>query len=134
MTADDARAELVRLVAPDMPPTLESADVDALLAGARRPDSCGRPPSSADWVPTYDLDAAAAAGWEMKAGRALGFDFGEDGQRFNVSHLHEQCLKMVALYTRGSGSAHVRSGVLEDYVAARREGLTTGGLRTEVIR
>lgn len=105
-----ARGELERMLALDVTPVLTSSDVDALLLAARRPDSSGLTASDAGWTATYDLQAAAADGWEIRAGRAAGaIDFGEDGQRFNRSQLYAQCMAMAALYRRGSGSARVTS-------------------------
>lgn len=127
MTEADARAELVRKLAPDLEPTIPDADVDTLLATAKRPDSCGRAPSDPDWTPTWDTDAAAADGWEMKAGRALAFDFSEDGQRFTPSQINKQCLEMAALYRRGSGSSRTRSGAVDDYTNAVLEGVVVSG-------
>lgn len=121
----DVRARLERMLRPDLDPTLTDAEVDDLLAGAKRTDADGLAPSDPAWTPTYDLDQAAADGWEAKAGKAAtGFDFGEDGQRFNRSQLFDQCMKMAALYRRGKGQARNRSSVLDDDVEAAFEGLT----------
>jgi hypothetical protein len=110
MTEAEAYARLERLVAPTIEPTLSTVEVQDLLASARRPDGDGVAPSEAAWVPTWDLDAAAADGWEIKAGRAAaGYDFGEDSQRFNRSQVHAQCMAMARLYRRGSGSVRVPS-------------------------
>lgn len=128
MTADEARARLERMVAPDMDPALATDDVDDLMVIAQIPDSCDRPPSDPDWIPTWDLDAAAAAGWEIKAGRAAGgFDFGEDGQRFNRSQIHTGCMAMVAVYRRGKSSTRVSSGAVEAYERAVARGLIPNG-------
>lgn len=110
MTAQEARAALERRVASDMEPILTTVDLDELLSAARRPDRDGLLPSETGWTATYDLDAAAAAGWELKAARAAGnIDFGEDGQRFNESQVHAQCLEMAKLYRRGAASVFTGS-------------------------
>lgn len=127
MTEAEARARLERMVAPDMAPTLATEDIDDLMVGARRPDTSGLLPSDAEWTPTWDLDAAAARGWEIKAGLAAGdYNFAASGQRFDRSQVHDACMKMAALYTRGSGSSRVSSGAVDDYAAAMVEGLTPG--------
>lgn len=112
------RGRLARLVAADMAPTLDDEDLDEILTKARRPDTACRVPSDAAWTPTWDLNAAAVEGWEIKAGRAAGdYDFAASGQRFNRSQVSEQCLKMADLYRRGvSGSAKVRSRTVEEYL------------------
>lgn len=110
MTEAEARERLERKVAHDIEPILSAADVDDLLEQSKRPDAAGLSPSDPDWTPTFDVDAGAALGWEVKAGRAsAAFDFGEDGQRFNRSQMHEQCMAMAVHYRRGSASAPVRS-------------------------
>lgn len=118
MTEAEARARLERLTAPTMDPVLSAQDITDLLAQAKRPDREGLLPSDASWVPTWDVDAAACAAWEVKAGRAAaGFRFAADGQSFSVEQVHAQCLKMAALYRRGSGSVRVRAGLVDELVA-----------------
>lgn len=65
-----AAARLKRMIDADCAPVLTDDDVADLLVGARRNDATGNAPTSVDWTPTYDLNAAAAAGWLRKAGRA----------------------------------------------------------------
>lgn len=104
------RARLARMVAAEDFPALADEDLDELLLRAGRPDAAGLRPSDAGWVPTWDLDAAAADGWTIKAGRAAsGFNFAEDGQRFDRSQVHAQCMLMARHYRRGAGSVRVRS-------------------------
>jgi hypothetical protein len=104
------RRRLARMVASFDAPVLTDEDLDELLRMARRPDSGGLLPSEPGWVATYDLDDAACMGWEIKAGRAAaGFDFAPDGQRFNRSQIHAQCMAMARLYRRGLGSVRVPS-------------------------
>lgn len=122
MTEAEARTSLEWKVAYDVEPVLAVEVIDTLLALSKRPDAEGLLPSEEGWGPTWDLDAAAAAGWEIKAGRAVAFDFGEDGQRFNRSQVHDQCVRMARFYRRGTASTRVRSGALDDYTAAVLEG------------
>lgn len=110
MTENEARARLERFVAPQVEPVLSGDDINDLLAAARRPDRVGRVPSDEAWLPTWDLDAAASAGWELKAGRAAGdFNVVIDGHAFSRKQVHDQCLAMAKLYRRGSGSVTTRS-------------------------
>ncbi len=118
-----ARARLVRLLSPDMIPVITSADIDDLLSRARVIDADGVLPSEDDYVPTWtttSLEAAVAAGWELRASRCVGgVDFAEDGQSFKLSQRFEQCMLMAKLYQRGSsgigaGSSRVPSIVTRD--------------------
>jgi hypothetical protein len=118
-----ARARLVRLLSPDMIPVITSADIDDLLSRARVVDVGGVLPSEDDYVPTWttaSLEAAVAAGWELRASRCVGgVDFAEDGQSFKLSQRFEQCMLMARLYQRGSsgigsGSSRVPSIVTRD--------------------
>lgn len=61
------------------------------------------------WAPTFDLSAAAAQGWRMKAGKAAGrFDFAEDGQQFSRSQVVAHCTAMAERYERRTaGSARI---------------------------
>lgn len=114
MTETEARARLERMVAPTLAPVLSYADVSDLMSVARRPDINGVLPSETGWVPTWDLDAAAAAGWEIKAGRvASEFAFSEDGQSFRREQVHAACLNMAKLYRRGTGSVLTQSVIKE---------------------
>lgn len=55
------------------------------------------------WAPTFDLDAAAARGWRLKAGKAAGrFDFAEDGQQFTRSQIMAHCAAMAATFDADS--------------------------------
>jgi len=57
-------------------------------------DTSTEPPTqdaNADWVPTYDLAAAAADIWSEKAAAlAAGYDFSTDGGSFHRSQAYEQ--------------------------------------------
>ena len=52
-----------------------------------------------DWIPTYDLNAAAADIWEEKAGLlAGGYDFSADGARYDRSKAYEQAMRSARYY------------------------------------
>lgn len=54
-----------------------------------------------DWVPTYDLNAAAADIWEEKAAAlAADFDFSADGASYTRSQKYQQAKDMAAHYRR----------------------------------
>lgn len=60
------------------------------------------------WQPTYDLNAAAALGWEQKAAACSHrFNFSADSQRFDVSQIHAQCLTMADRF-RNRGAFTIR--------------------------
>ncbi len=67
---ETVKQKLKRIIAWDSDPTLSEAEIDGLLAGASLTDRGGLAPSSEEWTPTYDLNAAAMAGWLTKAARA----------------------------------------------------------------
>ena len=57
------------------------------------------------WSPTFDLEAAAARGWMLKAGKAAGqFAFGEDGQQFSREQITAHCQAMAATFRQGSAT------------------------------
>lgn len=60
-------------------------------------DSSTQPPTqddNEDWIPTYDLHAAAADVWEEKAAKAAqDYDFKADGGSYNRSQVYEQFMK-----------------------------------------
>jgi len=52
-----------------------------------------------DWIPTYDLNAAAAEIWDEKAADLQDkFDFQADGGRYDRSQAYQQACKMAAKY------------------------------------
>lgn len=112
-----ARDRLAQLVAAGVAPTLTDGQLDDILIRARRPDVDGLLPSDADWTPTYDFNAAASEGWELKAGLAVTFDFTAHGQTFDRSQVQEQCLAMASRYRRGSGSVRIASAIVDDFAS-----------------
>lgn len=60
-----------------------------------------------DWMPTYDLNAAAADVWAEKAAALAGlYDFSADGGNYRRSQAYEQCMKQSRHY-RARASAYV---------------------------
>lgn len=79
-------------------------------------DRSQTPPTSSEhpnWVPTYDLNAAAADIWgEIAAGYVGDFDFSTNDQRFDRSQKHEQAMAQVRYYrSRRAPTSLQMSGV-----------------------
>ncbi len=84
----------------NMDPTLDDDDLNGILAAAALQDSAGLNPSNMDWTPTYDLNAAAAAGWLVKAGRAsLLTEVDPPGSGIMTSKVFDNCRAMARLYS-----------------------------------
>lgn len=68
------------------------------------------------WAPTYDLNAAAAAGWRQKAGKVSpNYSFGVDGDQSMQSDVFRHCMAMADHYSSGgSGSAKAKS-MIDDF-------------------
>lgn len=102
MNEAEALNSLARMCAHDYEPLLSPDDLSDLLTTARRPDKNGKLPSEDGWEPTWDLNAAAAAGWDTKAARvASNYRFEEDTQVFYREQVFTHCQKMAARYRRG---------------------------------
>jgi hypothetical protein len=98
-----ARARIERLTAHDVDPILDTADIDDLVGVAKSFDSLGRLPTDPEWEPTWDIYKAAAAGWDIKAGRAAGdFRFEEDNAVFHREQVFRHCSAMSQRYRRSA--------------------------------
>ena len=62
--------KLKQLTAWDVAPELTEDDLEECLAGVALEDLNGFAPINEEWTPTYDLNAAAAQAWLIKAARA----------------------------------------------------------------
>ena len=71
--------------------------IDVLGTDPQEVDYSTTPPTISErdeWIPTYDLNAAAADIWEEKAAAiAENFDFSADGGKFSRSQKYEQYKK-----------------------------------------
>lgn len=67
MTEADARTVLQKRVAASIAPVLSTAEINILIAQAKRTDRFGYLSTDVAWTPTWSLDSAAAEGWEWKA-------------------------------------------------------------------
>lgn len=82
-------------------PLLSNAEVVSLLALAALPDADDLVSGDTGWIPTYNLNVAAAEGWRWKAGRvSSAIDFGADGAEFKRSQLFKHCNDMAAMYEK----------------------------------
>lgn len=92
--------KLKRMTAWDVEPELTEEDLEALLAAAAVKDSAGLYPTNEDWTPAYDLNAAAAAGWLAKAGRAsILTEEDPPGSGTFTSKVFENCRAMARMYS-----------------------------------
>ncbi|HMT06697.1 MAG TPA: hypothetical protein PKA82_01750 [Pyrinomonadaceae bacterium] len=62
--------KLKQLTAWDVAPELAEDELEECLAGVALEDANGFAPINEEWTPTYDLNAAAAQAWLIKAARA----------------------------------------------------------------
>lgn len=61
------------------------------------------------WIPTYDLNAAAAEIWEEKANIvSVDFDFNADGGSYTRSQVYEQYMKQARRYASKRSPASIR--------------------------
>jgi hypothetical protein len=99
-----ARVVLSNYVAASARPVLSADDLDALLDLYQTPDADGRLVSDDGWVPTWDLNAAAAEGWRWKAGRVAGdFNFSADNASYSKESTMAHCLAMATQYAAKAG-------------------------------
>ena len=83
----------------DLEPTLSEDDLDAVLAASAMADGDGLAPSDDDWTPTYDLNAAAAAAWLVKAARASPLtEVDPPDSGIVTSKVFENCRAMARIY------------------------------------
>lgn len=99
------KESLKKLTAWDTEPELSEDELDELLAGHSRADADGVSPEDVDWEPTYDLNAAAAAGWLIKAGRSSGTTETDPETIAVTSRVFENCLKLAGIYSAKRSAA-----------------------------
>ncbi len=99
MDAEAAKTRLERMTAAASEPLLSNNDITALLRQFSLADADGLTQADDEWVPTYNLRAAAAEGWRWKAARAaemISTDL--DGDRMSANQLFEHCQRMIRTY------------------------------------
>ncbi|MEP7075196.1 MAG: hypothetical protein ABI878_05240 [Acidobacteriota bacterium] len=103
---ETTKDKLKKMIAWDVEPTLDDGEIDDLLASASVMDKNGVAPSSVDWDATYNLNAAAANGWLVKAARAASLtEVDPPGSGIVTSKVFDNCRAMARVYSRkGSGT------------------------------
>ena len=81
----------------DVDPALSEDDLNELLGAAAVEDANGFAPVNEEWTPTHDLNAAAVAGWLIKAGRAAA-TVDEPTAGVVTSKVFDNCREMARLY------------------------------------
>jgi hypothetical protein len=99
ISAADAVARVKLQSSFDTFPEVDGAVVEAIVVESARPDAEGHVAGDEDWTPTYDLNAATAAVFELKAATAANrYDTSTDGQALSRSQLVAQLRMMAKLY------------------------------------
>ena len=94
----EAIDKLKLMTAWDTEPALTEDELEEALANAALEDANGLAPLHEEWTPTYDLNAAAAAAWLIKAARAAAtVDEPTEGQV--TSKIFDNCRAMARIYT-----------------------------------
>lgn len=89
------------MIAFESEPRLTSEDVGIVLAAYAKIDKDGQSPNAAEWIPTYNLNAAASEAWRWKAAKAselISVDL--DGERMSSNQVFEHCERMARMYSR----------------------------------
>lgn len=98
-----AKDTLKKMTAWDTAPALTETELDDLLSESSLADAAGLAPDDPAWEPTYDLNAAAAAGWLMKAGRASALvEVDPPGSGMYTSKVFDNCRLMSRIYAAKS--------------------------------
>lgn len=88
---DDAVTIVREYSAADEFPEVSQAQVEQIVHRCARRDSDGFLPDEPEWTETFDVYAATATVFELKAARvAARFDFSTDGQALNRSQMVAQ--------------------------------------------
>lgn len=98
--------KLKKLSAWDTAPALTEDELDEVLAGAALEDAAGFAPPDEEWTPTYDLNAATASAWLIKAGRASSTTETAPDSFYVTSKIFDNCCRMAAIY-RSKGNRTV---------------------------
>jgi len=78
-------------------PVLTEDELEEFLVAAALEDAAGLAPLHEEWTPTYDLNAAAASGWLIKAARAAAL-VDEPTAGVVTSRLFDNCRAMARIY------------------------------------
>ena len=123
MTSTAAQiAQLRQMVNEPMPSSYSAPDLSALIKSYPLMDELGTepyywnyltvPPTkivNTAWVPTYDLNAAAADVWDEKAAVvAVDFQFSADGGSYSRNQVFEQYTKQAAHFRARRSASTIR--------------------------
>ena len=90
--------KLKLMTAWDTEPALTEDELEEALAAAALEDANGFAPLHEEWTPTYDLNAAAAKVWLIKAARAAA-TVDEPTAGIVTSKVFDNCRAMARIYT-----------------------------------
>ena len=93
----DYLEQLKQLTAWDVEPTLSEPELEDILAAAALEDAAGLAPLNEEWSPTYDLNAAVARGWLIKAARSAAL-VDEPTAGTVTSKIFDNCRSMARIY------------------------------------
>lgn len=96
--------KLKQLTAWDIAPELTEDDLEECLAKVALEDFNGFAPINEEWTPTYDLNAAAAQAWLIKAARAAA-TVDEPTAGVVTSKVFDNCRIMAKMYIGKRGSS-----------------------------
>ena len=96
---ETTKDKLKRITAWDASPTLSEDDLDSALVAAALADKDGLKPTDGGWKPTYDLNAAAASAWLVKAARASPLtEIDPPGSGIVTAKVFDNCRAMARVY------------------------------------
>jgi acyl dehydratase len=81
----------------DTAPVLTEPELENILATAALEDANGLAPLHEEWAPTYDLNAAVARGWLIKAARSAAL-VDEPTAGTVTSKIFDNCRSMARIY------------------------------------
>jgi hypothetical protein len=109
-------SELRQMIAEPTTATYSDADLAALIARYPLIDEYEQEPDDYTWIPTYDLNAAAANLWGKKAAAFAGlYDFTADGGTFHRSQAAQEMRKQARYYAARRAPSSLRIHVDHRY-------------------
>jgi hypothetical protein len=96
---DDAVAVVTEYAAAAEFPEIPQSAVEQIVHRSARPDAHGLLPDAEDWEPTYDVYAATATVFEVKAAKVANrFNFSTDGQRLDRAQMAAHFMAMAKMW------------------------------------
>lgn len=135
MNRTDALARVTLLGATASRPALTAEEVSGILDQYAIPDANGNAPQATSWVETYDVHAAVAECFRVKAGRVAGdFSFSADDTSVSKGDVLAHLLDMEAKYAAMAGSASgVGTGGASTLNTGKDHGLTIDELADRLV-